>query len=145
MLYHLWRAVEDAGDWERIFWDCGPSPYVGDLEHWVYYMEDVTLLIVQAEGNLAGMIWFNEFQDHACNVNIWIDPKFRGYVTRQASEMACKYAFEKLNVDRLIGLSPWTCVHNLAHKVGFKDIEDRDYVRDDSEVVKIKVMERKKG
>lgn len=132
----IWSAIEQAGDWERIFWDTPADHRKGDLFDWMAYLAQVenppTLVMFEnRETNaLAGVIWFNTFdpKDGSAHIHIWTDPAHRGFPTREMALMATDYAFMVLKLKRLIGISPYPVIRNLGLRCGFKETERRDVV-----------------
>lgn len=135
LAYVVWCAIEAAGDWEKIFWSVAPDIRKGDLFHWVSYLMDeknpVTPIVFECKhsGALAAVFWFNGFDKEkgTAEIHFWIAPAFRGHTSREIGLLATKYAFEVLNVKRLIGISPHPVVRNYGLRCGYKETDRGDY------------------
>ena len=135
MAFVVWNAIEQAGDWGKIFWSVSPDVRVGDLFHWLGYLTDeknpCSPVIFECihSGALAGAFWFNNFkpEEGSAEIHFWIDPAFRGHPSREIGALATKYAFEVLKVKRLIGISPHPVVRNYGLRCGYKETERGDF------------------
>jgi RimJ/RimL family protein N-acetyltransferase len=134
LAYVFWTAIETAGDWERLFWDSASDIRKGDLFHWCNYLANdvnptVMLMFVDPEGALAGLVWFNTYDDKekTAMIHCWIEPGHRGASTREIGEMATQYAFEVLKLVRIIGISPYPIIRNWGLKCGYKETERGEF------------------
>ena len=129
----IWNAIEQAGDWERIFWDSPADPKKGDLFFFLEAMANsAAVMFEERQTNaLAGLIWFNTFdpKDGSAHIHIWTDPVHRGAPTREMALIATDYAFIVLKLKRLIGISPYPVIRNLGLRCGYKE-KDRQEVVD---------------
>jgi hypothetical protein len=132
----IWSAIEQAGDWERIFWDTPPDHRKGDLFDWMSYLSNpdnpaTVIMFEHAQTHaLAGVIWFNSYnqEDGSVHLHIWTDPAHRGAPTREMGLMATDYAFNVLKVKRIIGVSPYPIIRNFGLRCGYKETERREVV-----------------
>jgi len=135
LAFVIWQAIEDAGDWHKIFYQAPDDPRIGDLYHWLNYAADMEnpntfVMFEDKESNaLAGLFWFNSYkpENRQAQIHIWIAPAFRGVPTREMGEIATRYAFEVLRVKRLVGISPYAETRNLAVRCGYKETERGEY------------------
>jgi len=134
LAYVLWIAIEQAGDWDKIFWDLGPERRKGDLFHWCHYLANDTnpmalIMFMDHQDALAGIVWFNSYNkdDHSALIHIWIEPAHRGAPTREMGLMATEYAHEVLKLKKVIGISPHWVIRNFGLKCGYKETERGEY------------------
>jgi RimJ/RimL family protein N-acetyltransferase len=134
LAYVLWSAIENAGDWDRLFWDAPRGERKGDLFHWCHYLSNdqnptVLLMFTDKDGALAGLTWFNSYNEleKSANIHVWIEPAHRGPMTREMGEMATEYAFEVLKLKKVVGISPYYVVRNMGVKCGYKEVERGEY------------------
>lgn len=134
LAYVLWTAIEQAGDWDKLFWDIPRERRKGDLFHWCYYLANDAnptsmVMFTNLEGALAGIIWWNSYKeaDGSAQIHVWIDPAHRGPATREMGLMATEYAREVLKLKKVIGISPYPIVRNMGLKCGYKETERGEY------------------
>lgn len=133
LAYVIWLAIEQAGDWDKIFWEIEPQPGKGDLFHWCRYLTDAnTVLTMFFDDNnaLAGIIWFNTYNEaeQSAHIHVWVEPGHRGPATREMGLMATYYAHKVLKLKKIIGISPYWVIRNFGLKCGYKEVERGEYI-----------------
>ena len=130
-----WLAIEEAGDWDKLFWwdedwwdeakTQPATPYAtkGDLPSVIAYLMDPEdpkiILIGEHDKQIAGITWFHERKFGTCQSGIWVAPKFRGILSRQLVEKSMDYLSTHHNIKQVFAVTPWVVCRNLCRKTGF--------------------------
>jgi len=123
----VWGAIEQAGDWDKLFWWDepieSPFPQQGDLVSFMAYMADrddlKTLFIGEHEGELVGITWFHEEKHGTCQSGIWVAPKWRGVFSRQLVNESMVLLKQLKGIKQVFALTQWPVCRNLCRKTGF--------------------------
>lgn len=132
VLGHLWANIEEAGDWDKLFWESKydencPQKFRGDLVDWIYTMEhpyDPARLLMGIEKSseeLVGISFYKQIKNKSAHGAIWVKPKFRGKYSRDFLDLTLRDAFEIQELDLVYACTPWPIARNLIKKTGFKD------------------------
>lgn len=135
VLFVVWCAIEQAGDWGRIFYETPDCKERGDLIHWINYIarDDNPSSFITYEdkktGALAGITWFNNWDvaNNTVHGHIWVAPDYRGKASREIVNLGTRYAHEVLKLDKIITINCYPAVRNLMLKCGWKQVDEQDY------------------
>lgn len=127
--YLLWKMVEEAGDWHKIIPqnindDSTRIELHGDLIHWMEWLRDKAIVIIahNETGDICGFGWYSDQIGGTALTSIWIAPRWRGLITREAVFAGIKFGYEMLGLKTLQTITPWPIARNLAKKCGFKEV-----------------------
>lgn len=146
--YQLWKMIEDAGDWDKIFWgEDDKTTRIskhGDLIAWMEWMIGKALILIvdNATQAICGLGWFSDMQGGNALTSIWMAPQWRGKPhSREATMLGVRFGYDNLGLTTIQTMTPWPIARNLAVKAGFKivsfipklfgpDVWLLEYVRD---------------
>ena len=131
-LYQIWSLIEQAGDWDKIFWENQPGDtpisIKGDLTAWVQFVEDpidkkiLLIMVSRSDNQIAGIVWFNHVKNNEAYGCIWMRPEYRGAASREAVHLGLEHAFYAMGWTKVWAATPWPRARNLIKKSGFSDV-----------------------
>lgn len=132
ILGSLWASIEEAGDWDNLFWEekydeDRPILMKGDLVDWIYTIEhpyDPATLLMGLEkttDKLVGISFFKQIKRTSAHGSLWMKPEFRGKYSRDFLDLTMRHVFEVQNLSLVYACTPHHLARNLIKKVGFKD------------------------
>lgn len=117
LLYILYKAMEEAGDLERVFYEMDSH----ELEKVLSYFLSTVLFLVSDPtlGRCLGAVWFTDLTKYKANIGIWFAPEARGALSRDASMAIVQVMFEDYRVEQILGFTPWKNVVQYGKDCGF--------------------------
>ena len=132
-LYTLWQILREEGADKKVFWNSSPTAgtqdTAGDLVSFVkmFSPEPPTIrklwiaMSTEDPTQIAGAFWLDDFYHGIrASVSVFYRRRFWGKVAREGGFLACRYAFEALEIPSLWCYTPWKTAQHHAESVGFR-------------------------
>jgi hypothetical protein len=125
-LYAVWDLFERENLWRRVFYQRDTPEDLRALEHFLPWWDQRHVLLVEdlhrgGLVDLGGIVWFDELtRGLRANINIAYARRLWGAPCREATRLACAYAFRHFELRAIWGLTPWPAATRHGLACGFR-------------------------